>query len=70
VRYAPHIAVALAGFALAIAGALSLGIGAVYGGVALVGLPAVIAFARHELDDAAHEEPVETHQHHGTAAAT
>jgi hypothetical protein len=49
VRYAPHIAVAAAGIALAIAGALdALGIGAIYGGVALALLAATVALVTRE----------------------
>jgi len=72
VRYTPYIALALGGFALAVAGAVSLGIGAVYGGVALCGLSAVIALASHERDAAIsrdHQDQAADAHHHGTGAA-
>jgi hypothetical protein len=72
VRYTPSIALTLAGLALGIAGAVSLAIGAVYGGVAVCGLSAVTAFAMHERETAAgakrHDQSEDAH-HHGTGAA-
>jgi hypothetical protein len=47
VRYVPYILVTLVGLALGIAGVLSLGIGAVYGGVALAILGVVLPYAGH-----------------------
>ena len=73
-RYTPYIALTLAGLALGIAGAVALGIGAVYGGVAVCGLSAVIAFAMHEREMAAgakrHDQSADAQQHGTGAAAT
>jgi hypothetical protein len=47
-RYAPYIIISLAGFALAVAGILSLGIGAVYGGTMITILGAGLPYALHQ----------------------
>jgi hypothetical protein len=48
VRYVPYIALCLAGMALGIAGVVSLGIGAYYGGTLLASLAVMIPIIRRE----------------------
>ena len=48
VRYAPFIAVSVLGLAVGLAGVLSLGVGAAYGGLALAIVAAVAGYAERE----------------------
>jgi hypothetical protein len=47
VRYVPFIALCVVGLAIAVAGVLTLGIGAAYGGLALAIVGAVSGYADH-----------------------
>jgi hypothetical protein len=70
VRYTPYIALSLAGLVLGIVGAVSLGIGAVYGGLVLFCLPAIIAFALREREAMIRERPEQAGDaHRGTSTA-